>query len=124
MFRSPFFSTLAVLVVRTRDARCLFLCTPVVWIGGPAVKLAKPPRISVRLLNAVKLWSAFNAPGFVNNWANGIADAKGLFKVLVVMVLVLVVLVVLVVVDEHDDDEDGDVVDEVVGLPPFAFGVV
>lgn len=123
MFRSAFFSTFAVLVVRTpRDARCLLLCTPVVCTGGPA-KLAKPPSISVRLLNAVKLWSAFNAPGFVNNWANGIADAKGLFKVLVVMVLV-VVLVVLVVVDEHDDDEDGDVVDEVVGLPPFVFGVV
>lgn len=76
----------------------------------------------MRLLNAVKLWSAFNAPGFVNNWANGIADAKGLFKVLVVMVLV--VLVVLVVVEDEHDDEDGEVVDEVVGLPPFVFGVV
>lgn len=42
---------------------------------------ASPPSKSVRLPNAVRLERAFSAPGFVNNWARGIADARVLFEV-------------------------------------------
>lgn len=63
-----------------RELKFLLRCTPVVCTGGPP-KLAKPPNKSVKPLNADKLFNAFNAPGFDNNCANGIADASGFVAV-------------------------------------------
>lgn len=85
---------------RIRGAKVLFLCTPVVWIGGPPI-LTRPPNKSVRPPNADRLDKAFSAPGFVNNWANGIADAKGLFEA----------------------DDDAVKVDGLVWLPPVVDDV-
>lgn len=45
-----------------------------VCTGGP--KLLRPPSKSVRPPRAVRLVSAFNAPGFDSNCASGIADAN------------------------------------------------
>lgn len=52
-------------------------CTPVVCMGGP-LSVARPPNRSVRPPKAVRLESAFKAPGFDNNCANGIAVANEL----------------------------------------------
>lgn len=83
---------------RIRGPKFFERCTPVVCIGGPPI-LAKPPNKSVRPPNADKLDSAFNAPGFANNCAKGMADAKGLLVV--------------------EDDDDAVRVDEPDWLPLF-----
>ena len=59
-----------------RGAKFLFLCTPVVCIGGPPI-FTNPPNKSVSPPKADKLDRAFSAPGLVNNCAKGIAVAKG-----------------------------------------------
>lgn len=58
-----------------RGIKFLLLWTPVVCTGGP--KFANPPNKSVKPPRADKLDKAFNAPGLANNWARGIADARG-----------------------------------------------
>ncbi len=73
------------------------LCTPVVCTGGAIFD--KPPNRSVKPPSAVKLVNAFNAPGFDNNCAKGIADANELD-------------------DNADASDDADCVCE---LPPLEF---
>lgn len=91
MLLSPFLSKPALFGARKRAVKFFVLCTPVVCTGGPPI-FANPPSKSVKPPKADRLVSAFKAPGFVNSCANGIADAKELFEV--------------VVLDDDDDDED------------------
>lgn len=91
MLRSPFFSKPALFGARMRDVKFFVRCTPVVCTGGPPI-FANPPSKSVKPPNAVRLVRAFKAPGFANSWANGIADARELFEV--------------VVLDDDEDDDD------------------
>lgn len=90
---------------RTRGVKFFCLCTPVVCTGGPPILLANPPNKSVKPPKADKLVNAFSAPGLVNSWANGIADAKELLELDdAINDVVLFDCVLLPPADGDDDD--------------------